>query len=262
MQRLKQFLLSLNSFKFFLYVVYLFINKIKIRFKNSYYLHYVHNYIFINFHPTKNVLNFFQAHIDFTKKFIPKKNHVILDVGAGLGSEMLIFSKQVRVKGKVICLEPDPRLFKVLQYVVEVNKLENVILYKKAFYNKDKFKLKFNLKPIHNWMANSLDFVKNEKKYFVSTITIDRIIKDHKLRVINFAKFNIEGAEKYLISGNKKFLKITKNIVVSCHDFLNKKEYQTYHTVKKILKNHSFKIQKNKSDNNIIKYYIFATKTN
>jgi site-specific recombinase XerD len=111
-------------------------------------------------------------------------------------------------------------------------------------------------------MANSLDFSEKGKNYYVSTITINKIIKDNKIRIINFAKFNIEGAEKYLISGNKKFLEICKNIVVSCHDFLNKDEYQTYQTVKKVLKDHSFKIQKNKFKNNILKYFIFATKKN
>lgn len=262
MNILKSYLLSLNFFKFFLYIIYLFIYKKEIKFKNSYYLHYIKKYIFINFHPVKNISTFFQAHKDFTKKFIPKKNHIILDVGAGLGSEMLIFSQQVGANGKVICLEPDLRLFKVLEYAIEVNKLENVILYKKAFYNKNNLKLKFILNPIYNWMANSLDFASNAKNYFVSTITLDKIIKNEKLHIINFAKFNIEGAEKYLISGNEIFLKKCKNIVVSCHDFLNKKEYQTYKTVKKVLNDHSFKIHKSKSDNNILKYFIFATKTN
>lgn len=261
MQKLKQILLSLFFFRFLLFNIYLVFKK-KIKFKNPYYLHYVSNYIFINFHPVKNISTFFYAYKDFTKNFIPKKNDIILDVGAGLGSEMLIFSKKVGLNGKVICLEPDPRLFKVLDCVTEVNKLKNVILYKKAFYNKNNSKLKFSLNPIHNWMANSLNFPSNAKNYLVSTITIDKIIKDNKLHVINFAKFNIEGAEKYLISGNKEFLKKCKNIVVSCHDFLNKKEYQTYQTVKKVLNDNCFKIYNSKSDNNILKYFLFATKTN
>jgi len=262
MQKLKQILLSLFFFRFLLFIIYLVFKK-KIRFKNPYYLHCVSNYIFINFHPVKNISTFFYAYKDFTKKFIPKKNDIILDVGAGLGSEMLIFSKRVGLNGKVICLEPDPRLFKVLECVIEVNKLKNVILYKKAFYNKNNLKINFTLNPIYNWMANnSLSFPSNAKNYRVSTITIDKIIKDNKLHLINFAKFNIEGAEKYLISGNKKFLKKCKNIVVSCHDFLNKKEYQTYQTVKKVLNDHSFKIHQSKSDNNILKYFLFATKTN
>lgn len=261
MQKLKQLLLSLFFFRFFLFITYLAFKK-KIKFKNPYYLHYERNYIFINFHPVKNISTFFHAYKDFTKKFIPKKNDIILDVGAGLGSEMLIFSKKVGVNGKVICLEPDPRLFKVLEYVMEVNKLKNVILYKKAFYNKNNLKLKFILNPIYNWMANSLNFTNSSKNYFVSSITIDKIIKEKKLPIINFAKFNIEGAEKYLISGNKKFLAKCKNIVISCHDFLNKEEYKTYQTVKRLLINNSFKIYKVKFNNNILKYYIFAAKTN
>lgn len=259
-QKLKKFILSSKFLKYFLHVVYLLINSTKIRFQNSYYFHYIKNYIFINFHPTKNVSNFFYAHKIFTNKYIPKKNHIILDVGAGLGNEMLIFSNQVGVNGKVICLEPDPRLYKVLEYSIKVNKLKNVILYKKAFYNKDNVKLKFNLNPINNWMANNVYFVGNKKNFSVSTITLNKIIMDQNLYIINFAKFNIEGAEKYLISGNDKFLKICENIVVSCHDFLNKEEYQTYLTVKKILKNASFKIKKNKFKNNILKYYIYAKK--
>jgi FkbM family methyltransferase len=261
MFKLKQIIISNIFFKYFLYIIYLLIYSTKIRFKNSYYLHYINNYIFINFHPTKNISNFFHAHKIFTNKFSPKKNHVILDVGASLGSEMLIFSKQVGVNGKVICLEPDPRLFKVIEYMIEVNKLKNVILYTKAFYNKDNVKLKFNLNPVNNWMANSLNFEYNSENCLVSSITINKIIKDQKLDIINFAKFNIEGAEKYLVSGNKKFLEICENIVVSCHDFLDKKEYQTYKNVKKILEYHSFKIQKNKFSSNILKYFIFAKKS-
>jgi FkbM family methyltransferase len=127
---------------------------------------------------------------------------------------MIILSKNVGPKGKVICLEPDSRLFLVLQELVILNKLKNVILYKKLFYHKNNKLVSFYENPLEDWMSNSLfNPKKKNRKHLVETITLDEIIKDNKLIHIDFAKFNIEGSEKYLTRGNVNFLQKCKNIL-------------------------------------------------
>lgn len=261
MSQLKKIILKSNFILFFLKYLYYLINKIIIKKDKIYYVHYLQNKTFINFHPVLKIKNFYNSFEIFTKNFKPKKKQIIVDVGAGLGNEMLLFSKAIGFHGKIFCIEPDPRLFKVLKKLIFLNKLNNVSLYNKSFYKKNNIQIKIYLDKIDNWMANSNQKTNHKNQYIYSnTITIDKIIKDKNLKHIDFAKFNIEGAEKYLDQGNSKFLKICKNIVISCHDFLKKKETRTFKKITYLLKKNKFKIIDNESNDNILKYFIYAKK--
>ena len=178
-------------------------------------------------------------------------------MGTGIGCEMLLFSKTVGNKGKIICIEPDPRLIDILEEIIKINNLKNVKLYQNFFYNKNNKKINFTLNPISNWMSNSQN---GNNKYVCKSITLDKIIRDNKIVKIDFAKFNIEGGEKYLNKNNKNFLKICKNIVISCHDFLKKKETNTHEKILKILKKNSFEIFKTNNKDFIIKYFVYGKK--
>lgn len=261
MEKFKVILLKFEIIKSFLKIIYIFINKTKITKHKSYWLHAFNTYIFINFHPVRKISSFTESYNIFTKFFSPKKGDVILDIGSGLGHEMVILSKNVGPKGKVICLEPDSRLFLVLQELVILNKLKNVILYKKLFYHKNNKLVSFYENPLEDWMSNSLfNPKKKNRKHLVETITLDEIIKDNKLIHIDFAKFNIEGSEKYLTRGNVNFLKKCKNIAISCHDFLNVKNKNTFDIIMKLLQKNKFIIKKNNSNNRILKFIIYAKK--
>jgi FkbM family methyltransferase len=263
MEKFKVILLNSEVIKIFLKILYGFINKIKITKYKSYWLHEINSFIFINFHPVFKISNFTESYNIFTKFFYPKKGNVILDIGSGLGHEMIIFSKKVGPKGKVICLEPDNRLFMTLQELVILNKLKNVILYKKFFYFKNNKLIHFYENPSGNWMSNNIfNIKKGSKRYFVETITLDEILKSNKLCRVDFAKFNIEGSEKYLLRGNRNFLKKCKNITISCHDFLNFRAQKTYDIILKILKKNQFIIKKNSSCDQILKFFIYAKKKN
>lgn len=262
MEKLKVILLKLEVIKTFLKTIYVFINKIKIIKYKSYWLHVINSYSFINFHPVYKISSFTESYKIFTKYFFPKKGDVILDIGSGLGHEMIIFSKKVGPKGKVICLEPDGRLFKVLQELVTLNKLKNVILYKRLFYFKNNKLLNFYENPLEDWMSNNLFNPKDKsRRKVIETITLDKIIKLNKLNHIDFAKFNIEGSEKYLERGNINFLKKCKNIAISCHDFLNYKK-KTFNIISILLKKNQFIIKKNNSVDRILKFVIYAKKKN
>jgi FkbM family methyltransferase len=254
---LKKIFLRSTIICFFLKIFYSCKYNIDIIKKKNLYIHNIKKYYFINFHPVRNISSFFDAYKLFTDKYKPKKGDVILDVGTGIGSEMLLFSRAVGSKGKVVCIEPDLRLIEVLKQVIKINNLKNVKLYKNFFYNKNNKKIGFSFNSISDWMSNS-QYGKN--KSLVKSITLNKIVKDNKISKINFAKFNIEGSEKYLNNGNNNFLKICKNIVISCHDFLEKEETNTHTKILKILKKNYFKILKKNSDDIIIKYFVYGKK--
>ena len=258
--KIKFFLLNFTIVKKFLSIIYNLINsKVKIFKKNNLWIHQFEDKYLINFHPILNFTKFKNIYNFFCKKYTPKKNDIIIDVGSGLGQELLYFSRKIGNKGKVFAIESDPRLFKVLNEIILLNDLKNVYLFNSFFYKKNNLKVKSRLHPTNEWMSNSI-YSSKGKFFKTKTITIDSIIKKHNLKKINFAKFNIEGSEVNLLSGNDNFLKQCQNICISCHDFINKKEYKTFHKVKRILEKKNFKIQKNLSKNNIQKYFIYAKK--
>ena len=256
---LRRIILKSIFLTFFLKIIFSIINNIKIKKEGRFYLHYLKNIILINFHPVFNLDTFYEAFKVFTKHYKAKKGDIILDVGSGLGSEMVFFSKIIGSNGKVICIEPDYRLYKVLKKLIKLNKLKNIILYNNFFYKKNNKKTNFRVNPIENWMSNNIFNKKNKfENYLSSSITIDKIMKDNNLKKINYAKFNIEGAEKYLNKGNNFFLNTCENVTISCHDFLKSKNTRTFNNLTTLLKNKNFEIINNDSRHHIYKYIIYA----
>lgn len=258
--KVKFYLLNLSIVKQFLSIIYNLINsKVKIFKKNNLWIHQFEDKYLINFHPILNFTKFKNIHNFFCKKYMPKKNDIIIDVGSGLGQELLFFSRKIGNKGKVFAIESDPRLYKVLKKMITLNKLKNVFLLNSFFYKKNNHHIISRLQPLNNWMSNSINS-KNGKNFKLKTITIDYLIKKYNLKKINFAKFNIEGSELNLLSGNDIFLKRCMNICISCHDFINKREFKTFKIIKKLLIKKNFYIYKNLEDDKIRKFFIYAKK--
>src|ERR671924_2358342 len=62
----------------------------------------------------------------FLHAYTPRAGDVVLDVGAGIGAETLLFSRLVGPSGRVVSLEAHPRTYERLARLCEVNRLENV----------------------------------------------------------------------------------------------------------------------------------------
>jgi len=255
-----QFLFRSNTAKNLLKIIYNIKNReVLIKKQSKYWIHKKKDNYLINFHPVLNFDKFQNAHKCFSKNYKPKNGDVIFDVGAGLGQEMVYFSKLIGERGKIFSIESDPRLFSVLRKLVHLNKLNNVYLFNAFFYTQNNTKITSKLSSINDWMSNSIN-KKKGKNLESKTITIDYLIKKYNIKKINFAKFNIEGSEVNLSKGNSLFLKLCMNITISCHDFLEGKNYQTFKIMKKILKEKKFQIIKNNPKNRIQKYFLYGKK--
>ena len=137
-----------------------------------------------------------------------------MDIGAGVGTESIIFSKDVGESGRVFAVEAHPGTFKALSLLKSLNDLRNVENFNLAITD---INGKVNIDDNVHHVANS---IVPTGGYPVAAMTLDKFIATFKISKIDFLKVNIEGAEEEMILGIQNTINIVDNIAVSCHDFL------------------------------------------
>ena len=189
---------------------------------------------------------FNEANLTFFSKYIPKKNDVILEFGAGIGNETLVMSKLIGPGGKIISLEPHPRVFDYLLKTISFNKLRNVIPEQKVLSYKNEKLFFSDLEE--DWIKNKISL---DGEIEIDPITIEEIILKYNLNKINFLKCNIEGSEIDLLNIEKENIKKIENICIECHDFLdfNNNNLNTFKPLIDYLSNCGFKIYLNYKKN-------------
>lgn len=209
--------------------------------------------------PIKNPIKETQMSINlFTKYYFPKENDIIIDVGAGIGTELEFFSKNIGSNGKVICIEPDPTAFNCLRKLCEVQKINNSILINDGVGEKKKIAY---LSQNYPAAINNSIKKKNNKNVKVNINTLDNIIKKLNLKKISYLKINVEGFEINTLKGLKKNYHLVENFCISCHDFIGIK---TYRQIKIILKELKLSVMTNIKNPNKPweEFYLYAKKTN
>jgi FkbM family methyltransferase len=237
-------------------------NKINIKFIKNYWIHETFFGKYAYTHPVRRaeeVLTKEFAH--FIKHASIKKGDKVFDAGAGIGTEVIFFSKLVGNLGKVYALEGNPDIYKLLLKTINLNNLKNVIPINLAVYKNSGQIIKFEA-DMNNWLSGKIN--QKHGNLSVKSITFDDLLKIINLSKINFAKFNIEGAEKYLTTGKQKFIRACSNVCISCHDFLENKDSHTFYKITNMLIRNNFRIIKNKSKLKSLpidkKFFIYAKK--
>ena len=184
----------------------------------------------------------------FLHRFAPRKGDTIVDVGAGAGWETLFFSRSVGTSGRVISIEAHPRVFRCLSKMRAENRLDNVTLIQAAVAD-------------HVGEVQLSDALEHEESSIITgdvsgirvvCTTLDSIFQSLELRQVDFLKMNIEGAERLALPGMGAMLQKTKNICISCHDFLadegGPNAFRTKAEVIAFLKQNGFVISLRESD--------------
>lgn len=234
------------------------------RFHNALYLYQVNGF----FVPSETLAwyvsyEYYQTWVDRVSAlaYKPKRGDIILDVGAGLGEECLVYSKLVGEEGSVFCLEANPEVFSVLKEAVKLNKIKNVFLFNEAISIEDK-SLQFSVAP-NSFIGGGIG-AKNAayKSFNIPGIRMGSFLKREGLRHIDFMKVNIEGAERYVIGSIGDSIKSIKNLAISCHDFRYRydgnKFFETRKLVETYLKENHFEIIPDKGDREF-EDWVYAT---
>lgn len=139
---------------------------------------------------------------------------VIIDCGANVGFAAVFF-KNMFPDAKIISVEPESSNYDML--VKNTAAYSDIITYKNGIWNKPA-RLKIENTQVDNW-AFQVREVAGDQPYDVEAISIDKIMQDHNIDVIDILKIDIEGSEKELFELNADYwLSRTKVLIIELHD--------------------------------------------
>ena len=140
---------------------------------------------------------------------ILKSGMTFVDVGANWGYFTMLAASLVGQSGRVLSLEPDPRLFPILKENVARGELDQVTVLQLAAANEagtlslagyDENEENFGLSKLASGNAEKGPI------FQVNADSLDRILKSRQLASIDLMKMDIEGAEGFAIAGLKRSL--------------------------------------------------------
>lgn len=138
-----------------------------------------------------------------------REGDTVVDVGAYFGYYTVLFAKLAGDTGKVICIEPEPGIYRLLKKNIAANHLKNVFQYPLAVSGGKGFS---NLYISANSLDTTLARHKeaDSKRLRVKTDTLDNILKYGNR--IDFLKLDIQGYEMIALKGAAETLRKNKRI--------------------------------------------------
>ena len=149
--------------------------------------------------------------------YSPQPGDTIIDLGAGLGEEMVVYSHLVGQTGRVYSVEANPRVFRILKLVRDRNHFDNSIALNLAISDA--------IGPIEiedapgSYISSSLSGKSTGQNFKVEGMGMDDFIEKFGIEKVDLLKVNIEGAERFVVNTLDRNFDRVKNFAISCHDF-------------------------------------------
>jgi FkbM family methyltransferase len=252
-RRLQLFLMNITTKLFFSRK-----NSIEYDKENDYYwLKYEGEYLFA---VDKPYMNFDKQEMDqkfdsiFCFEYKPKSGDVILNIGAGIGTELTFLNRLVSNQGKIYNIEANLKSFKKLEALCKVNNFQNNFNFNLAITN---FEGSLWIEDQENYRINKTN--REAQGNRVEAITVDSFIMMNDISKIDFLKVNIEGAEADMVEGMSETITKVRHVSISCHDFLmDTKKDVIRKKVINFLEANNFKIVYRNTGNKIIDSWIYG----
>jgi FkbM family methyltransferase len=166
-----------------------------------------------------------EALIGMINEIFLKKNYMfhtnnesplIIDCGANIGLSVIFF-KQIYPNSKIICFEPDPEIYKILEYNLKQFNFTGIEIYNSAVWTKDE---KLTFQTDKSWGGK---IVNNNS---INAITIDAIdLNQYLAEKVDFLKIDIEGAEVNVIKHcAQKIIENVEHLFFEWHSFSNSQQ--------------------------------------
>lgn len=237
---------------------------IRVSFDGQDWVHVWENESFFNGVPVLRPKRQLSANMEiFTRHYIPKIGDIVVDVGAGAGTEVPFFANAVGVEGKVYAIEPDFSAFRRLRKHIYLQRYDNVIPINLAVSSNNGFgKI---LSKFEGDIGGQLKIVDSriDSESTFEVKTLDSIIFEFSISKIDYIKINVEGHELEVLQGLQQNLHLVNKLCISCHDFLGPQVQPTLVRVKKWLNENGFSIDANPYEhrNDYLGLYVYATRT-
>jgi FkbM family methyltransferase len=212
-----------------------------------------------NPNPARNLPRRLELQRDYwLKLYAPPVGGTVVDVGAGLGTEALMFSRAVGPTGRVVAIEAHPRTFACLVKTCEYNALGNVVPLGIALVDgEQQVKLEDDAQHIGNAVTSGA-----RAAVSVRGRSLDDVCDELGVERIDYLRMNIEGAEQLVIKGMRKTIGRTAFAGIACHDFKADKTGNEFFRTKKIvttfLADHGFRFLERQGDKPWTRDYVYA----
>lgn len=173
-----------------------------------------------------------------------KEKPIIIDAGSNIGIAMLFFKKQYP-EAKVLCFEPDPNAYAILEKNINANHLKEVVAVNSALSKNN------GVTPFFGEISgldadsrgNSIIDVwgqqrKTSSKILVNTERLSTYIKSE----VDFLKIDIEGAELQVLQELGEKIRFVRELVIEVHETKHVSFNNNLEDIKLILKNHKFMV--------------------
>ncbi len=133
----------------------------------------------------------------FERQFIHDnlpKDGVFVDIGANAGIYSLTAAKQLENNGKVISIEPHPKMAMRLSYNISLNNAEHKIQVLQYAITAEKGVMSLMLDD-SNMGGNSLTQKRGDNSIEVNCIPLHDLLQEQEISHIDILKIDIEGAE-------------------------------------------------------------------
>lgn len=192
----------------------------------------------------------------------PRPGDTIVDLGAGLGGEVCLFSRLVGEHGRVVSIEAHPRTFAGLLKTIALNGLTNVVPVQCAVVGEPGPVL-LGDDPV-NHILNGLT-TDATGAVAVTGRRLDEILRSLGIERVDLLKMNIEGAELGVLESSRDLLATVDSLVVACHDFLadgpGPDWRRTFDSVSDLLESAGYALRTRPSDSRPwIRYYVYASR--
>ena len=154
----------------------------------------------------------------FCWAYAPKPGDTVVDVGAGIGSEIPTWVELTGGTGRVVAIEAHPTSWKRLAALVKANDYEVALVQAAVADRNGTVTISDRAEEIMNSILGK------DVGPRVEARTLDEILATHGVSQVDFLKMNIEGAERLAIAGMTKSIKTVRQAVIACHDFLADQE--------------------------------------
>jgi len=181
----------------------------------------------------------------------PKPGDVVVDVGAGVGTDTFVFANSVGPTGTVFAIEAHPTTYRSLKKLCQLNHLHNVRLAQCAIIDK---RGTVYIDDLEEHFGNAVSLWRRAGTLpgGVPGLSLDEFCETHGIEHIDFLKMNIEGAERLAIDGMKHSVEKIRHICVACHDFRANRgdgnDFRTKDLVTGFLLNRGFQITTRQND--------------
>ena len=186
------------------------------------------------------------------------KEIIFWDIGANLGLYS-IYAAIKHEKIKVVSFEPSTSNLRVLSRNISINNLQDKIIINQLPLSNKPFNFshfresQFGEGESNNSFNSETNFegkyLNSENSYKLLGTSINALLDQKILEIPNYIKIDVDGLEHFILEGASSYLKNTK--IKSLQIELNENYIDQFETVKKIMKDNSFKFKFKKRNENL-----------